>query len=104
MVLVAAGLDQDGQVLDSAEILDLESEEFHEASPLLTARHSFVMSALGGRVVVAGGKDVAGNGLSSVETYSPALDSWQEEEDLELDSDRAGAAAAALNYLYGGCH
>jgi hypothetical protein len=64
----------------SCEVLTLDGDERWEPllPPMHQARHGFACTAVGGCVIVAGGKiAISDDGLQSVEVYEEALGRWR---------------------------
>ncbi|KAK1801519.1 hypothetical protein P4O66_004581 [Electrophorus voltai] len=79
---VLGGCGEGGTLLDSAEVLDLESQSWCRLPPLPTARAGASAVALGDQLVVLGGMDVQQNPLASVEVYHPDEGKWERKDGL----------------------
>ncbi len=109
-IYVAGGYtDLSGIATDSLRVMTPDGEWLDELpggeppAAMLTARHSFAMAALGGKLYVAGGIDADGNVLSSVEEYDPAANRWTAK--APMPSARVHLAMTALGdrlYALGG--
>ncbi len=72
-------------------------------APLTTPRQEVGVAEVGGKIYVAGGFDVNGQGLRTVEAYNPRLDRWHPIRPLPLPLHHVAAAAVAERlYLVGG--
>ena len=73
LVLVAGGLDNDNNLLASAELYDPVTGTFYLTGDLNTARYAHTATLLNdGTVLLVGGLDKNGNRLTSAEIYDPA--------------------------------
>uniref|UniRef100_A0A4W4EIH6 Kelch domain-containing protein 8B n=2 Tax=Electrophorus electricus TaxID=8005 RepID=A0A4W4EIH6_ELEEL len=79
---VLGGCGEGGTLLDSAEVLDLESQSWCRLPPLPTARAGASAVALGDQLVVLGGMDAQQNPLASVEVYHPDEGKWERKAGL----------------------
>lgn len=78
VVYVLGGCSENGAPLDSAELLDVESQTWSRLPPLPTARAGASAVALsGGRVMVLGGMSRQQAPLASVEVYHPDEGKWE---------------------------
>ena len=74
-VLVAGGLNVNGNILASAELYDPASETWSTTGSLVTGRTFHTATLLpNGKVLVAGG--LGSTGLASAELYDPASGTW----------------------------
>lgn len=103
LLLVAGGKGEEDGTLATAEAYNLETGLWTEAGEMTTARESFALAVLDGSAVAIGGRSGGGEDLSSAEVYSAEEDSWEEEAELSLDVARSRFAAAAVDYVSGGC-
>jgi WD40 repeat protein len=76
-VLIAGGIDADGNVTDTAELYDPAKGVFVATGAMTSTREEFAAALfnsgpLAGQVLVSGGTDQAGNFLDSAELYDPA--------------------------------
>ncbi|HEX5753254.1 MAG TPA: kelch repeat-containing protein [Archangium sp.] len=94
-VLVAGGVDSQGQRLSSVELYDPAKGTWRMSSPMLTSRQSpMVVQLPTGEVLVAGGLDARGHPLASVELYDPGNGKWTEA--TAMNAARASSTAALL--------
>ncbi|KAM6977406.1 kelch domain-containing protein 8B [Aplochiton taeniatus] len=78
LLYVLGGCSQTGLALDSAEVLDLESQTWSSLAPLPTPRAGASAVLLGGgQVMVLGGMDQRQSPLASVEVYNPDQGKWE---------------------------
>ncbi|KAM9752215.1 LOW QUALITY PROTEIN: kelch domain-containing protein 8A [Menidia menidia] len=79
LLYVFGGCDESGLPLDSAEVLDLESQTWSRLPPPPTARAGASAVALGGggRLVLLGGMDRQQTPLASVEMFHPDEGRWE---------------------------
>lgn len=82
LLYVLGGCSETGLPLDTAEVLDIESQTWTQLPPLPTARAGASAVALGGQVMVMGGMDGQQNPLSSVEVYNPDEGKWERKASL----------------------
>lgn len=83
VVYVLGGCSESGAPLDSAELLDVESQTWSRLPPLPTARAGASAVALaGGRVMVLGGMSRQQAPLASVEVYHPDEGKWESKAGL----------------------
>ena len=76
-VLVAGGIDQQGNAINSVELWDPRLRAWSVLPPLQTARYAHTATLLDdGRVMVAGGIGADGRVLDSVEFWDPATTRW----------------------------
>lgn len=79
---VLGGCSENGLPLDSAEVLDLESQRWCELPPLPTARAGASAVAVGEQLMVMGGMDAQQSPLASVEVYHPDEGKWERKTGL----------------------
>jgi putative Ig domain-containing protein/galactose oxidase-like protein len=80
-VLVAGGMDANGNALLTAELYDPSTGVFTSTGSMGTARHHFATTLLpSGKVLVTGGLDTSGNPLSSAEIYDPVAGTFSPTE------------------------
>lgn len=79
---VLGGCSENGLPLDSAEVLDLESQRWCELPPLPTARAGASAVAVGDQLMVMGGMDAQQSPLASVEVYHPDEGKWERKTGL----------------------
>ncbi|XP_065142101.1 kelch domain-containing protein 8B [Paramisgurnus dabryanus] len=79
---VLGGCRENGLPLDSAEVLDLESQRWCELPPLPTARAGASAVAVGDQLMVMGGMDEQQSPLASVEVYHPDEGKWERKTGL----------------------
>ncbi|XP_043081396.1 kelch domain-containing protein 8B-like isoform X2 [Puntigrus tetrazona] len=79
---VLGGCSENGLPLDSAEVLDLESQRWCELPPLPTARAGASSVAVGDQLMVMGGMDAQQSPLASVEVYHPDEGKWERKTGL----------------------
>ncbi|XDV45838.1 hypothetical protein PO909_013861 [Leuciscus waleckii] len=79
---VLGGCSENGLPLDSAEVLDLESQRWCELPPLPTARAGASAVAVGDHLMVMGGMDAQQSPLASVEVYHPDEGKWERKTGL----------------------
>ncbi len=79
---VLGGCSENGLPLDSAEVLDLESQHWCELPPLPTARAGASAVAIGDQLMVMGGMDAQQSPLASVEVYHPDEGKWERKTGL----------------------
>jgi hypothetical protein len=82
LLYVLGGCSETGLPLDTAEVLDIESQTWTQLPPLPTARAGASAVALGGQVMVMGGMDGQQSPLSSVEVYNPDEGKWERKASL----------------------
>uniref|UniRef100_A0AAZ3Q1C5 Kelch domain-containing protein 8B n=1 Tax=Oncorhynchus tshawytscha TaxID=74940 RepID=A0AAZ3Q1C5_ONCTS len=82
LLYVLGGCSETGLPLDTAEVLDIESQTWTQLPPLPTARAGASAVALGGQVMVMGGMDGQQSPLSSVEVYNPDEGKWERKANL----------------------
>lgn len=102
-VLIAGGLDDQGNFLSSAELFDPSTDTFTALTgagqQLNTARVGAVAAPLpDGKVLIVGGLDSLGNVLQSAELFDPSNDKFSELTGAgqQLNTARVGAVAAPL--------
>lgn len=104
VVYVLGGCSESGAPLDSAELLDVESQTWSRLPPLPTARAGASAVALaGGRVMVLGGMSRQQAPLASVEVYHPDEGKWESKAGLGQPS--MGVTAVEKDgrvYAFGG--
>ena len=82
-VLIVGGIDNNGNVLASAELFDPASGTFSGTGSMSTRRMNHSATLLGnGKVLIAGGCDGSGTCLSSAELYDPATGTFSSTGDL----------------------
>ncbi|XP_016404758.1 kelch domain-containing protein 8B-like [Sinocyclocheilus rhinocerous] len=79
---VLGGCCENGLALDSAEVLDLESQRWCELPPLPTARAGASAVVVGDQLMVMGGMDAQQRPLASVEVYHPDEGKWERKTGL----------------------
>ncbi|KAG7255461.1 hypothetical protein CRUP_001585, partial [Coryphaenoides rupestris] len=78
LLYVLGGCGETGAPLDTAEVLDLESQTWSPLPPLASPRAGASAVALpGGQVMVLGGMDHQQTALASVEVYHPDEGRWE---------------------------
>lgn len=82
LLYVLGGCSETGMPLDSAEVLDVESQTWSQLPPLPTARAGASAVALGGQVMVLGGMNQQQTPLASVEMYHPEEGKWETKSSL----------------------
>jgi hypothetical protein len=95
-VLVAGGIDREGQAIDSAELWDASLHGWRELPAMHRARYAHSATVLeDGRVLVAGGIGPQGLALDSVELWDPAANRWFIGASLPRPMRRQGALRLA---------
>ncbi|HYL60152.1 MAG TPA: kelch repeat-containing protein, partial [Candidatus Acidoferrales bacterium] len=97
-VLVAGGLDNNGNVLDTAELFDPAARKFVAVNNPMSDRRIFHTATLlrGGKVLLAGGAtNLSGDTSSSADLYDPASNSFTAVI-AQMDHQRAAHAATLL--------
>ncbi len=79
---VLGGCSENGLPLDSAEVLDLESQRWCELPPIPTARAGASAVAVGDQLMVMGGMNAQQSPLASVEVYHPDEGKWERKTGL----------------------
>jgi hypothetical protein len=89
--LYVAGGVAETDVLDTVEVLDLETLEWRRGPDMLQPRHHTAFAAVDGRLYVAGGRDLRTDSLATVEALDPSEGRWRRVPPLP---ERAGGGAA----------
>ena len=93
----------DGNILNTAECYDIDSNSWTPISPMSIGRKFPGTESLAGRVYIIGGNDSNNTRLRSVEMYTPSLNQWV--TIAPLLQPRSGLGTVILNghiYAIGG--
>ncbi|XP_042308615.1 kelch domain-containing protein 8B [Sceloporus undulatus] len=85
-LFVVGGCSQQGQPLDTVEMLDIVSHKWTALPPMPTARAGAAAAMLGKDVLVIGGVDSTQSPLASVEVYHMDEGKWEKKGDLAQPS------------------
>ena len=75
-IVVAGGINSQGDTVASAEIFSIETGEWREIAPMCCPRRSFALCHWNGLLHAIGGND-GSNDLWTVEIYDPKLNEWR---------------------------
>nr|XP_034962762.1 kelch domain-containing protein 8B [Zootoca vivipara]XP_034962763.1 kelch domain-containing protein 8B [Zootoca vivipara]XP_034962765.1 kelch domain-containing protein 8B [Zootoca vivipara] len=85
-LFVVGGCSQQGQPLDTVEMLDIVSRKWTALPPMATPRAGAAAVMLGKDVLVIGGVDATQSPLASVEVYHVDEGRWEKKADLDQAS------------------
>jgi hypothetical protein len=74
--VLAVGGGSDYGALTRCDLFDPQTEMWHSAPPLLSARHSFACVQVGGRVLTFGGREKDQSATAAVEAWTPGASKW----------------------------
>jgi hypothetical protein len=95
LIYVMGGWHIDNNSMRSVHRFDPVANLWSTVAPMLVARSTFGTSVMGGSIYAVGGYE-GGNGLSSMERYSVASDSWSEVLGGDLGQKRSNVGALVV--------
>jgi N-acetylneuraminic acid mutarotase len=104
-IYVIGGRGPGGDVLQSVEVYDPESDTWLDFPDTKRQREGAAAIVLRGNLFVIGGSDQGERALDTVERFDVENDRWDEISEWRLDRPRVSAAAAVLDetvYIFGG--